>query len=765
MTIKTDKYLTDYTTRIPVIQRDYVQGADRWKGKRNPFIDALLDSLENNTDCLLDFVYGVDKTDGFIPLDGQQRLTSLNLLGWMLRQRSGISLPGDVRVELNYDTRDSSREFCAHLFDEYLPAGRQPSEYLKKCIWYAEEWDFDPTIKAMLDMLDVIDAKLDGRNINKMAERFFTSSPIGFEMLDIKVENGEDDLYIKINARGKWLTDFEHWKASFIKFLEDNHPKLRGIFEDKIEHEWCDLFWHYALPKVDDNLILDNVEEESYPRIDEFFMRFFWFITNMLWAGNNDLTRVERETGKAIQDIYELGEMERNEVWRDVYRNEDNVNRLFSILDAASKLGDVGEIAGFFEKYLYSNEDPLVLNLDEDRVNIFGESEPNIFAELITKKIRPARRPLALLWGILSYRAKYPSASTCEIQSFIRVFWSYLQSFRQRLAKSLSVETDFRVESISKMQETLNMLLKNQDIFTSVVSNGEFWTESARFHGTSKYSKDVIPLLNHPWLRCDLTNLQESISSLPAGQTVCQFKDFVSLSQKERIIGLINLGWKGTPTTTKVQSFFTYGIEGGWDYILTGALPELELWIKQISSPETIWWMGKFVSEYIDDLLDVPCEQFGSFYWNGGEDYRNLFAIARKSAITLIGYKLDPIAYVVAKRAGVHFTNPKDYIGEINGKHVALYNANSTHWGISIPIFADGTGLKLDCVKDGWSVSVYPEGRQAPLTIPAALLSDGNYQSFTIINGTVQLLPNRNYIETGVELLNTITALIEQELN
>ena len=76
--------------RIPRIQRGYVQGRDDEKGKeiRANFVPKLVDAVFNGKDLSLDFIYGVAGSDGegrrcLLPLDGQQRLTTLFLLAWL----------------------------------------------------------------------------------------------------------------------------------------------------------------------------------------------------------------------------------------------------------------------------------------------------------------------------------------------------------------------------------------------------------------------------------------------------------------------------------------------------------------------------------------------------------------------------------------------------------------------------------------------------------------------------------------------------------
>ena len=80
-----------FKIQIPIIQRDYAQGRKDEKEVRTTFLDALYNYLEENIPNRdLDFIYGSLEQIGdetvFVPLDGQQRLTTLFLLHWYLFQ-------------------------------------------------------------------------------------------------------------------------------------------------------------------------------------------------------------------------------------------------------------------------------------------------------------------------------------------------------------------------------------------------------------------------------------------------------------------------------------------------------------------------------------------------------------------------------------------------------------------------------------------------------------------------------------------------------
>ena len=262
----------DYIIQIPIIQRDYTQGCDRHQQVRDTFLDTLASYLEEGLPHRdLDFVYGsskrIDDVTYFIPLDGQQRLTTLFLLHWYLAQ---ITPEQDLRdrfltalhredgaARFTYETRSSSREFCdllirpeyslheaLHPFSEPVQE-RRISRLIEDASWFLRSWKLDPTIQAMLQMLDAIDRKFWDKE-EYLALLMNVESPIITMLyLDLEEFRLTDDLYIKMNARGKQLTPFENFKAQYEDYLGRVHPDYRIDFEQKIDTKWADLFWNY----------------------------------------------------------------------------------------------------------------------------------------------------------------------------------------------------------------------------------------------------------------------------------------------------------------------------------------------------------------------------------------------------------------------------------------------------------------------------------------------------------------------------------------
>ena len=108
---------------IPRIQRDYVQGRDTAQVKyaRARLIDEMVTALENDESLDLNFVYGKVDDRVFIPIDGQQRLTTLFCLHVYAFSRESYK---DELLLLNnkfkYSTRASTTRFLSTLLSHFL---------------------------------------------------------------------------------------------------------------------------------------------------------------------------------------------------------------------------------------------------------------------------------------------------------------------------------------------------------------------------------------------------------------------------------------------------------------------------------------------------------------------------------------------------------------------------------------------------------------------------------------------------------------------
>lgn len=232
---------------IPIIQRDYAQGREGKEELRENFLKFLLEAV-NGTPKELDFVYGSVRNKILQPLDGQQRLTTLFLLHWFVAVKEN-KLNDELKnllTKFTYETRTSSREFCIDLINKgiiYNPE-QNISTLIIDSSWFFLSWKRDQTIKSMLTMLDDIQ-----QTFKDETEVWDKLNNISFHYIELQNFGLSDDLYIKMNARGKPLTDFENFKAKFEQHINkegwESNAEATETFSHQIDTLWTDLFWNY----------------------------------------------------------------------------------------------------------------------------------------------------------------------------------------------------------------------------------------------------------------------------------------------------------------------------------------------------------------------------------------------------------------------------------------------------------------------------------------------------------------------------------------
>lgn len=317
-TLSFAQLLERYCVVIPVIQRDYAQGrlGEAVREVRKAFRDALFGYLggyrKGEPGANLDFVYGTLIKEGngkqaddgntarFVPLDGQQRLTTLFLLHWLVYQESDdedakarfrdVIQDDQGRSRFRYETRRSASEFCDALVESLCSGGRfvdlsrenglsaeieknSLSAAIENESWFFRTWKNDPTIQSMLVMLDDMHDYYHNGAFEQSKSKFLTClmdgayPAITFEFLELDRFGLSDELYIRMNSRGKLLLPFEDFKAQLeqklrsLKRDEGENPErqwelvfssgrqrvsLDVYFSHKIDTVWLDLFWWYC---------------------------------------------------------------------------------------------------------------------------------------------------------------------------------------------------------------------------------------------------------------------------------------------------------------------------------------------------------------------------------------------------------------------------------------------------------------------------------------------------------------------------------------
>jgi len=319
------KLINTYSIQIPKIQRDFAQGRIEEKPLALKFLSNLHDAILTKEPLNLDFVYGrVDAQETLMPLDGQQRLTTLFLLHWYLALKEGIPVKEtqDSLLRFTYQTRTSAEDFCKHLVKKSIPYPNSTEsirDRIKDSRWFFLSWLKDPTVDSMLNMLEYIHVKFGGTEQNIFDQLISSENPIiTFHFLPLDQFKLSDELYIKMNARGKPITPFEQLKAIISKYFLNSSDK------SKLDNKWLDIFWRIA-----------SQEKELKPEnVDKMFFTLFQNITLNFLAEENFLI-------EGNEQLPELSDKDNLlEYYDKIYSNPEKINHLISILNGITRYVD-----------------------------------------------------------------------------------------------------------------------------------------------------------------------------------------------------------------------------------------------------------------------------------------------------------------------------------------------------------------------------------------------------------------------------------------
>ena len=712
---------------IPKIQRDYVQGSNAQQEKRDEFLNVLLEHLSSGTEYHLDFIYGTGGVNQgeFLPLDGQQRLTTIFLIHWVLSQRAGIHNL-DVEDYFSYQTRRSSELFCQKLIKERIDFnsfknGQTISDYVKKeTAWYLKQWDTDPTVQAMLEMIDATDSAL--MNYKgywpKMCEN--TLSLLTFDCLNMKDFHLSDSLYVKMNERGKQLTSFENWKARFIKFLADNYSDseyrfvqpdrsnyagIKDYFVQSIEHQWSEVVWNYAIEEWR-NLDEEKKEDEPYPVIDWYFERYMEYIHELHFYLKNP--KIDGEDVKTSDFTNKFSQQ------CSTYGDNHYLSMLFQSLDVFVNIKKENEsIEAFFKSIFYHGEVP-----QSGKVRLFSEKIPeDIFKYCISNRRENCNVTVQiLLYSIIRYcQVNKCYKATPEMVRYVRVMRNLIDGVRQFLTKDLSYNSNIRLNEISNYEKTIGHLCSTPDVDTLLGSCpaglGNIEHEKAKIELRKNCPDgDFDALEDNSLFHGNLSVVKSIIESqIPYNFLASAVDDFKSLPDIKKVQLLISLGYRG-----KYIGWSSYGdryyygcSEKGWEFVfmhnsgkeIEGAFKGYVKEHAKYNDIQSILNAHANDSEYIryvlkyDDFLKSARNlfYFASYHYQDDNDLK-IISLSRASSKPLSGYNCEPFSDVVVRRLKKADKNIP----------VSAWGFGSNRGGIH----CNSLNLKLKSYTDHWQISV-----------------------------------------------------------
>lgn len=523
-------FLTDKNVRIPQLQRDYVQGSDKAKEIRDLFICDLVETLSADTPeakqktLHLDFIYGStyeeapasglhphwkegelhfdtpnsdvnEPTKVFLPLDGQQRLTSLWLLHWMLCPETEADAAKKLLSHFSYATRSSSRRFCAalvaHIGDgelkQQLKTNKAKSA-LMEASWFLPAWQKDPTVNSMIEMLVAIGTRLGEADTAPLWKRL-QEGAITFTVIEIQSNEFRltDELYIKMNNRGRLLTDWECDKAKAIEclgevvFTEENAGLWESLqaneqektpadyFSFRIDGRWQDFFWHLSRGR-------ESPLEDRVQRSDEMMRNFFTW-----WA---EFRYYHYNTGECSDKMH-------------VFKSAEEITLLFQVLNKLHEIGcphgESAENQDQEKEFLETAFGVASKSAVEVRLHFTG-SEGNesrvgdLFRLLCEGKLE--RRHQVLVYYLLLRLVKFNEEATdANLRDFLRVVRNFLYGIREE-NKKMAFTSGIELKELSRYAEYLDEVLGEKEVYAGLsskeVSEGTSQNLSAFHHEVEK---------------------------------------------------------------------------------------------------------------------------------------------------------------------------------------------------------------------------------------------------------------------------------------
>lgn len=231
---------------VPEIQREYV-----WGSNKN-IVNQFIDSIKDNKDINVGFLYSYSNGNQEYIIDGQQRLTTLVLCLYYASLMQGeydkfksLLKGNSSNMSFTYRVRSNTEEFMQCLFN----SGLYKEKEIKDSKWYHACYDADLSISSMIAFLNYLaDIKFD--------VKYDDILNIEFWYYPIDETSLGEDLYITMNSRGKTLDNAEKLKPLL---FEKSRKELKNW--GKIWDDWEDFF--FTLLNGDDitkiNVAMNNL--------------------------------------------------------------------------------------------------------------------------------------------------------------------------------------------------------------------------------------------------------------------------------------------------------------------------------------------------------------------------------------------------------------------------------------------------------------------------------------------------------------------------
>jgi hypothetical protein len=253
----------------------------------------------------------------------------------------------------------------------------------------------------MLTMLDAIHARFAEDDLAAVWARLVDPAmpAISFHRLAIHDMGSAEDLYIKMNSRGKPLTEFETFKAQLDKALDG--ARRADELAERLDGRWADLMW----PMRND----DNLFDDEYLNYIRYVVQLCeWRQGLTTGSTGDDVARSERAFAPGTPE------------------SEDNLDFLFDAFEVWFDGEDVpADSNQVFDALLTTSPTPD--SVEARRVVVFGDlaGDTNLFEMCCSTRSLPSR-PSLMLYALILHRL--PPTNTDDFPRRLRVVRNLIEA-------------------------------------------------------------------------------------------------------------------------------------------------------------------------------------------------------------------------------------------------------------------------------------------------------------------------------------------------
>ena len=306
-----------------------------------------------------------------------------------------------------------------------------------------------------------------------------------FYLVPLELFGLSDELYIRMNARGKVLTDFENFKSEFYKILKD-YPLLEEV-KNKMETNWVENLWSYK-------------KKGTYV-IDQCFMNYLKFITRCLFF----------QQAKPRADSY-----------ADDFLDMSLLHTIYSVPDNTDFLQFALDIIPVVEKH--------------NKENLLWENKGTSLADLLAISLKGDNMTtdmMVILYSALKYLRCH--GDIAELTSFVRVVRNLIYNTKDKSERD-QPRILFSIERLSAYDNVFDVLAK-EDFKLEGLRESQCREEHFKARLRQQYieAAETIELIE------DNIWLQGNITHLLAGTFVSSAKDIESFELSDEKVKSFDL--------------------------------------------------------------------------------------------------------------------------------------------------------------------------------------------------------------------------------